>query len=178
MNTVASTADVPAQTGGRLRGDRAQARQPDLAPDAPAGGFRQQAVQPGGDRRAGQSDPVDGAVQDPLHDRVGQGLGIGVVVDGYLVDIGQLLQLLLQEGSSSIGAGEQDPAAPGMLAEDLGERLGAIGVRAPDPLGDGTGQGPRPSPDRSPRVSDVPGPAGRGLVVRAAAGRTALHWPT
>ncbi len=80
------------------------------------------------DRRTGQSDPIDGAVHDPLDNCVGQGLGIGVVIDRHLVDNGRLPQYLLEERTASIGSREQDFAASGSLPEGLGERFRAIGV--------------------------------------------------
>ena len=103
--------NAPTQARGRRRSHRAQTRQADLASDPSAGRFRQEFVQPLGDRRAGQRDPVDRAIQDSLDDRVGQRFRVGVVVDGDLVDIGQLFEFILEERSSSIGAGQQDFAA-------------------------------------------------------------------
>ena len=119
------------------------------------------------------------AVQDPFHDGVGQGLGVGVVVDGYLVDVGQLLaQLVLEDGSSAIGAGEQDPAALRTPAEDLGERLGAVGVWHQIRAEVECGQGLRRRRTDRRELQMCPGPAGHGLVARAAEGRTARRWPT
>ena len=82
--------DGPADGPRRLGRHRAQAREPNLAADATAQLLRQQPVQPRRDGRAGQCDPVDRAGRDPLDDRLGQRLGIDVVINGNLVDFGQL----------------------------------------------------------------------------------------
>ena len=47
------------------------------------------------------------------------------MIDGDLVDIGQLFELVLEDGAPSIGAGEQDSSSRRMLAQRCRERLGA-----------------------------------------------------
>ena len=99
---------------------------------------------------------------------VGQRLGVGVVVDGDLVDIGQLLELVLEERSAAIGAGQQDLAARGHAARGPRPAPRSDRIRARDRRAGDSRRGPPPSSDRSPRASDGPGPAGRGLALRAA----------
>ena len=98
--------DAPAESPGRLGSDRADARQANLVSHPPASRFRQQAVQAGYNRRAGERNPVDGSGLDPFQHIFGQRFGVGIVIDGNLVDIGQLLKLFPEDGSSAIGAGQ------------------------------------------------------------------------
>ena len=175
---------------GRLDRDvptQAQQRSPKSpGSDSPAGPrvrsagvpFRQKLVQPLGDRRAGQRDPVDRAVQDPLDDRVGQRLGVGVVVDGDLVDIGQLFEFVLEERTSSIGAGQQDFAARWRRGPRLPRAPPSDNCPGRDRREGDSRRGPPRSPDRSPRVSGGPGHAGRDLAHPAAARKTERRWPT
>ena len=66
--------DLPTEAHSGRRSHRAQTRHTDLASDPLARRFWQKGMQPLGDRRAGQRDPVDCAIQDSLNDRVGQRL--------------------------------------------------------------------------------------------------------
>ena len=97
-----------------------------------------------------------------------QGLGVGVAVDGDLLDLGDPRQLVLQQGPAAIGAGQQDPTA------------GTSGPRASASPSERNDSGttsarrrnrpaPRPSPGRSRRASGGRAPGGRG---RAASSRS------
>jgi len=82
-------------------------------------------VQPFGDRRAGQRDPVDAPLGDPAeHDRVDR-RGVEIPIDGDLLDLGDAPQLVLEDGPAAIGACEQDATAGDQGSERLGQRLGA-----------------------------------------------------
>ena len=83
--------DGPAQAGGGGGGDGAEAGEADLAADPGAGVVGQEGVEALGDGRAGQGDPVDRAGGEPVDDGGGKRLGVGVAVDGDLLDVGDRL---------------------------------------------------------------------------------------
>ena len=164
--------DGPAQPTGGRRGHGAEARQADLAADPAAGLVGQEGVEPLGDRRAGQRDPVDRALDDPLEHFGGQRLGVGVAVDGDLLDV----RRSPSSSRSTVrprSARASRTRRPATRRQRLGQRLGA------ERLGDEVGPeavrpAPRPSPGRSPPASATQGaevaaerrPGGRGRTGR------------
>ena len=64
-------------------------------------------------------------VGDPVDDGGRERLGVGVAVDGDLLDVGDAPELVLEDGPAAVGAGEQDAAAGDAAGQGLGQRLGA-----------------------------------------------------
>ncbi len=87
---------VPSESPDRFRRHGTQGRQPDLTTDKAPGGIRQERVEPDGNRRTCQSNPVHGGGFDATDDRFGQHLGVCILIDGYLVNIGQLGEFLFE----------------------------------------------------------------------------------
>ncbi len=118
--------------------------------------LRQESVQPSRDGGACQGDPVNRALPDPLQGRLAESIGVRVVINGDLVDIGQLFKLILEHGASAIGAGEQNSSSRHMRPQCGRQSLGTKRFGNQISAANESWPGPPQLPDRLQRALRCP----------------------